>query len=110
VLSFGVNTDIVKNVPQDWADLLKPEYANSVALAGDPRSSTRPSSVYGAGCRPAPSRVPKLAEAGLKFFSDLNKSGNFVPVIGKAAQPRAGHDPDHHPLGLPALALAIAIP
>ncbi len=40
-------------------------------------------------------------EAGLKFFADLNKAGNFVPVSGKAAQPRAGLDPDHHPLGLP---------
>ena len=25
VMSFLVNTDIVENVPQDWADLLKPE-------------------------------------------------------------------------------------
>src|ERR1044071_7886084 len=35
VLSFVVNTDIVKNVPKDWADLKKPEYANSISLAGD---------------------------------------------------------------------------
>jgi putative spermidine/putrescine transport system substrate-binding protein len=50
VLSFEVNTDIVKNVPQDWADLLKPEYANSVALAGDPRASNQAiQGVYAAG-------------------------------------------------------------
>ncbi len=42
VLSFVVNTDIVKNVPKDWDDLKKPEYANSVAFAGDPRVPTRP--------------------------------------------------------------------
>ena len=28
VMAFGVNKDIVKTTPADWADLLKPEYAN----------------------------------------------------------------------------------
>ncbi|MFL5683669.1 MAG: ABC transporter substrate-binding protein, partial [Chloroflexota bacterium] len=32
VLSFEVNSKIVTNVPKDWADLLKPEYKNMVAL------------------------------------------------------------------------------
>ena len=41
VLAFEVNNDVVKNVPQDWADLLKPEYKGQVALAGDPRAPTR---------------------------------------------------------------------
>ena len=36
VLSFQVNKHLVKESPKDWADLLKPEFANSVALAGDP--------------------------------------------------------------------------
>src|SRR5512134_1941027 len=30
VLAFEVNSDIVKTLPTDWADLLKPEYANTV--------------------------------------------------------------------------------
>src|SRR6478735_5182306 len=41
VLSFVVNTDIVKDVPKDWADLKKSDYANSIALAGDPRASNQ---------------------------------------------------------------------
>ena len=41
VLSFAVNTDLVSETPMDWADLLKPEYAASVALAGDPRASNQ---------------------------------------------------------------------
>jgi putative spermidine/putrescine transport system substrate-binding protein len=35
----------------------------------------------------------KAAEAGLKFFADLNKAGNFVPVIGKAASVAQGATP-----------------
>jgi putative spermidine/putrescine transport system substrate-binding protein len=41
VMAFEVNKDVVQNVPQDWADLLKPEYDGQFALAGDPRSSAR---------------------------------------------------------------------
>ena len=41
VLSFEVNKDLVPNSPADWADLLKDEYKNSVALAGDPRASNQ---------------------------------------------------------------------
>jgi putative spermidine/putrescine transport system substrate-binding protein len=89
-----VNKDLVKNVPQDWADLLKPEYKNSVALAGDPRTSSQAiQGVYAAGLALANGDASKAAEAGLKFFSDLNKAGNFVPVIGKAASLAQGATP-----------------
>ena len=94
VLSFEVNTDIVKNVPKDWADLQKPEYANSVALAGDPRSSNAAIiGVHGAGMSTGAKAGAEAGEAGLKFFSDLNKAGNFVPVIGKAASLAQGSTP-----------------
>src|SRR5918995_1901096 len=94
VLAFEVNKDIVKNVPQDWADLLKPEYKNSVALAGDPRTSSQAiQGVYAAGLAMAGGDAGKAAEAGLKFFADLNKAGHFVPVIGKAASLAQGATP-----------------
>src|SRR5512135_1295743 len=49
VLAFEVNSDVVKNVPQDWSDLLKPEYKGQVALSGDPRVSSQAyMSVFGA--------------------------------------------------------------
>src|SRR6478735_9048835 len=49
-LAFEVNKDIVPNVPQDWSDLLKSDYKNAVALAGDPRSSAQAiQGVYAAG-------------------------------------------------------------
>jgi putative spermidine/putrescine transport system substrate-binding protein len=94
VLSFQVNADLVKNIPQDWADLLKPEYKNSVALAGDPRGSNQAvQAVYAAGLSASGNDAAKAADAGLAFFAELNKKGNFVPVIGKAASLAQGATP-----------------
>lgn len=94
VLSFMVNTDIVKDVPQDWADLLKPDYANSVALAGDPRASNQAiQAVYAAGLATGGTDAASASEKGLDFFKKLNTSGNFVPVIGKPATLAQGQTP-----------------
>ncbi|SHO61101.1 putative spermidine/putrescine transport system substrate-binding protein [Pseudoxanthobacter soli DSM 19599] len=94
VLAFEVNKDIVTNVPTDWPDLLKPDYKNAVALAGDPRTANQAiQGVFAAGLSSAGGDVSKAGEAGLKFFSDLNKAGNFVPVIGKAASLAQGATP-----------------
>jgi putative spermidine/putrescine transport system substrate-binding protein len=94
VLAFQVNSDIVKTLPQDWSDLLKPDYSASVALAGDPRASNQAiQGVYAAGLAQAGGDAAKAGEAGLKFFADLNKAGNFVPVIGKAASLAQGSTP-----------------
>ena len=94
VLSFEVNKDIVKTTPSDWADLLKPEYKNAVALAGDPRAANQAiQGVYAAGLSAAKGDAAKAGAAGLTFFADLNKAGNFVPVIGKAASLAQGATP-----------------
>jgi putative spermidine/putrescine transport system substrate-binding protein len=94
VLSFVVNTDIVKKVPKDWADLAKSDYANSVALAGDPRTSNQAvQAVYAAGLAAGEKDAAKIGEAGLKLFADINKAGNFVPVIGKSASLAQGSTP-----------------
>jgi len=91
-LAFMVNTDVVKNVPQDWSDLLKPEYAGQVALAGDPRSSNQAiQSVYAAALANGGSLDD--AAPGLDFFSKLNQAGNFVPVIGKNTTFATGETP-----------------
>lgn len=93
VLAFEVNTDVVQNVPQDWEDLLKPEYKGQVALAGDPRTSNQAiQSVYAAGL----SRTGDLetaAQAGLEFFAELNQAGNFVPVIANSGTLASGETP-----------------
>jgi len=94
VLSFVVNTDLVQNVPQDWSDLLKPEYANSVALAGDPRASNQAIlAVMAAGMANGGAAGKGSGDAGLDFFKKLNDAGNFVPVIGKAGTLAQGATP-----------------
>lgn len=94
VLSFAVNTDIVKTLPTDWSDLLKPEYAASVALAGDPRASNQAIfGVHAAGLASGAAAGEAAGEAGLKFFAELNKAGNFVPTIGKSGTLAQGATP-----------------
>lgn len=94
VLTFQVNTDIIKKVPQDWSDLLAADYKNAVALAGDPRASSQAiQGVYAAGLAMAKGDASKAGAEGLKFFAELNKKGNFVPVIGKAASFAQGATP-----------------
>lgn len=94
VLAFEVNKDLVSKTPTDWSDLLKPEYKNAVALAGDPRVANQAiQGVFAAGLSQSKGNAAKAADAGLKFFAQLNKSGNFVPVIGKAASLAQGSTP-----------------
>jgi putative spermidine/putrescine transport system substrate-binding protein len=92
VLAFEVNTSVVKNVPQDWSDLLKPEYKGQVALAGDPTVSNQAiSGVWAAGIANGGSL--DNAQPGLDFFKKLNDAGNFVPVIAKTANVASGETP-----------------
>jgi putative spermidine/putrescine transport system substrate-binding protein len=94
VMSIMVNKDLVSNVPTDWADLLKPEYAGQVALAGDPRASNQAIlSVLAAGLAADAKSGKEAGEAGLKYFAEMNKAGNFVPVIGKAGTLAQGATP-----------------
>ena len=94
VLAFEINADIVKKAPADWADLLGDDYKNSVAFAGDPRTSNQAiQAVYAAGLSEAKGDAAKAADAGLKYFATMNKDGNFVPTIGKAASIAQGATP-----------------
>ncbi|WP_442793054.1 ABC transporter substrate-binding protein [Rhizobium sp. SL86] len=94
VMSLLVNKDLVKTSPKDWADLMKPEYAGQVALAGDPRASNQAIlGVLAAGMASGAKAGKDAGEAGLKYFADLNKAGNFVPVIGKSGTLAQGATP-----------------
>jgi putative spermidine/putrescine transport system substrate-binding protein len=82
ILTFEINKTAVANSPKDWKDLLKPEYANKVALAGDPRVSSQ---AYNAVWAAALANGGSLdnAQPGLDFFKQLATAGNLVPTIAK---------------------------
>lgn len=92
VMSFLVNTAVVKNVPQNWADLLKPEYKGQVALAGDPRSSNQATQAVFAATLANGGSLDN-AQPGLDFFNQLNQLGNYVPVIAKVGTVAQGATP-----------------
>ncbi|MES1152681.1 MAG: extracellular solute-binding protein, partial [Dongia sp.] len=94
VLAYEVNKDMVKNIPADWSDLLKPEYKGQVALDGDPRTSNESiQSVFASGLSSVGGDVDKAPTAGLQFFKKLNEAGNFVPVAGGASTLAQGTTP-----------------
>lgn len=77
VISFMVNKDVVADAPQDWDDLLAPEFGWAVGLAGDPRNSNHALlSVMGAGL----ARSGSLDDVtpGVEFFAELNAAGKLL--------------------------------
>jgi putative spermidine/putrescine transport system substrate-binding protein len=81
-------------MPQDWADLMKPEYAKSISLSGDPRTGNQPLlAVMSAGMAAGAAPGKESGEKGMAFIADLNKAGNFVPVEGKAGNIAQGQTP-----------------
>jgi putative spermidine/putrescine transport system substrate-binding protein len=90
VLVFEVSKPAIENTPQDWEDLLKPEYKGKVAMAGDVlKSNQSVMTVMASGLSRSGGDIDKAPEAGLQYWKELNDAGNFIPVIadqGKIAQ------------------------
>ena len=79
-IAFVVNTKLVRNVPQGWADLLKPEYKGSVVYL-DPRSTGVGqvgviAAAYGNG-----GGIDNL-KPGTDYFGRLHAAGNVLRVEG----------------------------
>ena len=79
-VAFIVNTKIVKNVPQSWADLLKPEYKNSIVYL-DPRSTGVGQVMTFAANFGAGGDMNNL-QPGFDYLSKLHQSGNVLRVLG----------------------------
>ncbi len=92
VVSFGVNTKLVKDVPHTWADLLKPEYKNMIALNGDPRTSGSALAGVFAAALGNGGSVSNV-EPGISFFAKLKSSGNLLAVDATPATIASGQTP-----------------
>jgi len=94
VLTFEVSKPAIKNTPQDWEDLLKPEYKGKVAMAGDVlKSNESVMTVFAAGMSRTGGDIEKAPEAGLQFWKEMNDAGNFIPVIADQGKIAAGETP-----------------
>ncbi|HET7010366.1 MAG TPA: extracellular solute-binding protein [Anaerolineales bacterium] len=93
VLALVTNKSVVANTPVEYADLLKPEYAEQVALSGDPLTSNAAAlTVWAAGLATG-ATGEEAAQAGLEFFRQLNEAGNFVPIDGSPTTMAIGETP-----------------
>jgi putative spermidine/putrescine transport system substrate-binding protein len=79
-IAFVVNTKLVKNVPQSWDDLLKPEYRNSIVYL-DPRS-TGVGQVLAFAANFAAGGDMANVQPGLDYLGKLHKAGNVLRVLG----------------------------
>ncbi len=80
VMAFEVNSTVVKDVPQTWSDLMKPEYKGQIALPGDPRASNEAAQTVYAAAINNGGTLDNI-QPGLDFFKKLNTDGNLLPLI-----------------------------
>jgi putative spermidine/putrescine transport system substrate-binding protein len=78
-ISIAYNGNLIQNAPRTFADLLKPEYKNKVALNGSPLTSN--SAVAGVlAAALANGGSLNNVGPGIDFFAKLKNVGNFIPV------------------------------
>jgi putative spermidine/putrescine transport system substrate-binding protein len=92
VMVFEVNTDVVTEVPQDWADLLDPKYKGQIAIAGDPRASNQAAQTVYAAALANGGDLDNI-QPGLEFFKQLNEIGNLLPLIADSGPIAKGETP-----------------
>jgi putative spermidine/putrescine transport system substrate-binding protein len=79
-IAFLVNTKLVQNLPQSWADLLKPEYKNAVVYL-DPRSTGQGQVLTFAANFAAGGDMGDV-QPGIDYLAKLHKAGNVLRVEG----------------------------
>jgi putative spermidine/putrescine transport system substrate-binding protein len=79
-IAFIVNTRLVKNVPQSWDDLLKPDHKNSIVYL-DPRS-TGVGQVLTFAANFGNGGDMQNVQPGIEYLGKLHKAGNVLRVVG----------------------------
>jgi putative spermidine/putrescine transport system substrate-binding protein len=92
VMVFEINSDVVKELPKTFKDLLDPKYKGQIALAGDPRASNQAAqTVYAAAL--ANGGTLDNIQPGLDYFKQLNANGNLLPLIADSGPIAKGETP-----------------
>ncbi|MDX3547007.1 extracellular solute-binding protein [Streptomyces europaeiscabiei] len=91
-ISIGCDAKRVKECPETFADLLKPQYKGQVALNGNPtKSGSAFGGVWAASLASGGSFDD--IQPGLDFFAKLKKNGNYTPVESTPATVEKGETP-----------------
>ncbi len=91
-VAIGYNSDKVKTPPASFADLLKPEYKNQVAINGNPTQASAAFSAVFASALANGGSLDNITP-GVSYFKKLHSVGNFVPVTASAATMESGQTP-----------------
>lgn len=87
--AFVINTDIVKNPPASFHDLLRNDYKNMVGIDGDPRQANDAFlAVYSAALANGGSL--DNIQPGIDFFAKLKQKGNFTLASSRIANMAKG--------------------
>ena len=79
-VAFLVNKKLVKNVPESWADLLKPEYKNTIVYQ-DPRSTGQGQVVAFAAAFGNGGDMDNV-QPGIDYLGKLSAAGNVLRTVG----------------------------
>jgi putative spermidine/putrescine transport system substrate-binding protein len=94
VQSFATNTNIVKQAPKEWADLMSPTLRGKVSIDNSPVSAGDAFAAVFAAALANGGSLNNI-EPGINFFVKLKKAGNWNPIdclpanIAKGATPVA---------------------
>ena len=91
VPSFLVNKALVKNVPQSWQDLLRPEYRNSIAINDPRKSGTAVAFLLAATV--AHGGGPGNLTPGIEYFKKLFQAGQIKPIAASSSNIQKGEVP-----------------
>jgi putative spermidine/putrescine transport system substrate-binding protein len=91
-ISIGCNANLVGACPQTFADLAKPEYAQKVAINGDP---TQAASGFASVWAAAIANGGSLDDIGpgIRYWGDLARSGNLLKIDPTPATIQSGQTP-----------------
>lgn len=82
--AFVINTDLVKNPPTTFKELLEGDYKNMVGINGDPRKGNDAfNAVYAAAF--ARSGSIDSIQPGIDYFVELKKKGNLSAAVADRA-------------------------
>ncbi|GAB3848442.1 ABC transporter substrate-binding protein [Nesterenkonia populi] len=91
-VAIGCDTSRVDDCPENFEDLLDPQYSGQVALPSNPTASEGSFMIVHAAAEASGGSFDDITP-GIEFFGELSEMGNLVPVEGDAGTIETGETP-----------------